>query len=1250
MLRLVNLKGCTLSGLLRIILIDTHLKGVVELKLDQHSNICGTNASGKTTLQRLIPVFYGEYPSRVVPSTRDSFERWYLPREASYIIYEYQQYNGQVAQVVLSSGREDQGVKYRFIGKPFELEDFIDKQDEQGTWFLAPAKLGQKLKKQEFNGAALATTRFLNTREFRAIIQNDRSLQNAGDSDLKAFARQFSMCDPKHGLRHIEKLAKAVHSKEGKMETIKSMIAAILEEEGVTLKPTWVDANKAQAWIQETRLIQQFEAIRPKFVKLEQINQQLLGSEAQLNQLDKNLQGDEAELFSQSEHSQRQLNQLKQQLSELEQEWQNQREQLNQAVSSANADVSSFDKQLNHIEDDYQAWQDKNIEQALSAVEQLPLWREQVREVSERHQLLTEQHSDIEAHFNQRKSEINEQLNSALNKLHKNKDQLQQQLNQEKQQQQAELNNEQQQQQKQINQVEQSFQQQQHKNQLELAQLEAGTLQMGYTEEESRQLNIMDNRLDEANQQQQLLSAQVRQHNEQLHSLKQQRQQADQTLATASQQSRQLEQKLSGLKDSLQPADGSLLAHLRSEHPQWEQSIGKLINPELLNRRDLKPHSETNHQSVFGLALDLKAIDAPECAATEEQIKQQIEQIQQSFNEAQKQLKQAELDLSDANKAVQQQDLSVAEATAAHHNSEDQLKRLQEEKQLLKESFSSALKQRQSVGLEKQTKLKTYLDNAQTQHQEYLDELRKQHQEAKLEKMAWWEEKIDALALQLSQAQDAISNRQKQAKEALKQSEQWYRGELQAQGLDDQLIVDLAKQKRQLNQQIQDAEQYRDEVSEYKIWHQQVWLNQKPQLNDALANARQAQSSAKQALNEQLAHFKQQRDSQQAELSKLKQELEQLQQQYSQTQNLLRKIKQLALPKQNQADQTAEAAGTPAERARQAEQQIVQRNQQLEQVNESVRHFDSLLAQQAGSDLSETWERSRAACRRTNEEGESTLAYRELVPHLSELLNGLVPQKVQGLIDHGRNLGMSISSFYQNLSDIDQRILSQSRRITREIGEDLSLDGVSDSAVKIRSKISELEFWDELKTFVDNFQAWQQQGFNQLPDEDYATSMRVALDIIGRSALKEGVSRLLLIELTLREGNSDLVIRTDRQLNESSSHGMAYLILCKFLLAFTRLLRGNADTYIHWPIDELGTLHQSNVKKIFDACDHNQIRILGAFPNPESEVLDLFTHRYIINRDKRQLQVVQPRINPLQEKLKAAQAAKASTKQAEAEL
>ena len=36
-----------MAKLLKIIMINGHLPGVVELELDGHTNICGSNASGK---------------------------------------------------------------------------------------------------------------------------------------------------------------------------------------------------------------------------------------------------------------------------------------------------------------------------------------------------------------------------------------------------------------------------------------------------------------------------------------------------------------------------------------------------------------------------------------------------------------------------------------------------------------------------------------------------------------------------------------------------------------------------------------------------------------------------------------------------------------------------------------------------------------------------------------------------------------------------------------------------------------------------------------------------------------------------------------------------------------------------------------------------------------------------------------------------------------------------------------------------
>ncbi|MFG1487983.1 ATP-binding protein, partial [Oceanospirillum sp. HFRX-1_2] len=120
-----------MSQLLRIVLINTHLDGVVELQLDEHANICGTNASGKTTLQRLVPVFYGELPNRVVPKTRKKFDEFYLPFSNSYIIYEYRRDNGDICQTVLTK-KSDGGLEYRLVGIPYNSEHYLQEDGKGG--------------------------------------------------------------------------------------------------------------------------------------------------------------------------------------------------------------------------------------------------------------------------------------------------------------------------------------------------------------------------------------------------------------------------------------------------------------------------------------------------------------------------------------------------------------------------------------------------------------------------------------------------------------------------------------------------------------------------------------------------------------------------------------------------------------------------------------------------------------------------------------------------------------------------------------------------------------------------------------------------------------------------------------------------------------------------------------------------------------------------------------------------------------
>jgi hypothetical protein len=60
------------------------------------------------------------------------------------------------------------------------------------------------------------------------------------------------------------------------------------------------------------------------------------------------------------------------------------------------------------------------------------------------------------------------------------------------------------------------------------------------------------------------------------------------------------------------------------------------------------------------------------------------------------------------------------------------------------------------------------------------------------------------------------------------------------------------------------------------------------------------------------------------------------------------------------------------------------------------------------------------------------------------------------------------------------------------------------------------------------------------------------------------------------------------------------------------MIRKDQQLNIIWPMDELKELHQSNIEVLVDILSKNNITLLSAFPDPDPEVLSLFTNRYQI--------------------------------------
>lgn len=1216
-----------MPSLHRIILIDTHLPGVVELKLDGHTNICGTNASGKTTLQRLVPVFYGEYPSRVVPSTRDSFERWYLPHASSYIIFEYQKSDGLLYQGILASGGDGKGVNYRFVAKGFELEDYTKSRESSELTCYTMAELGR-----EYKRAGVSITKLLNTREYRAIIQNDKALLGASGqrNELRTYAKQFSLCDGEHALRHIEKLAKAVHSKEGKMETVKSMVAAILEEDGVIPPSSRLHPQHVEAWIRESQLIQGFEKIRPEFDKLEQEFDQLLSVELRLSGLRQGYVNDEGVEIERQEVNQALSKQYNHGLQQLDKDWKAQRDELNLDLSAAKGDLAKCEDELESIENQYDTFLDTNIEQAKADLEKLPTWQNDKASFIEQHKLQTEQHQDVESAYNARRSQIGEQLNTALEQLHVEQDKQRVQLDSQNNQARVDIEALEQDWRLTFDKKKAEYNEQHYQLKLTKAQLLLTLNNVTYTEEEKMALAVFDERITRADVDQEACNAQFERMSSEERKGQKVREQSNEVLRIATVRVSERQAELEKVEYVLFPGSHTLLEFLRRDVKGWETSLGKVINESLLHRSDLNPQVlQDNLVACYGVGIDLKAIDIPSFAQSEQALRIEHSKAEEALLSAKELQTDAEDKLVTATEQLDKMSRELTFSRTAYQNSREDLRRLLDEKRNEQEKINQALAQRKSDSQKQLTVLDTDIKQLKQSELDWQATHKEQMLDLVMEKKAYWQDVIGGIETALNQVKANIDQRRQAAKADKQACEQWYKNELKSRGVDEVQILKLKQDIAKLEKDITQAEQRRSDVLRFEDWYQHTWLKRKPKLQTQLSDVKKETAELEQALKSQAKVVKMEREELDAKRKTSDSVQVEVSENLSKLRHLLRKLTELKLPKN-----TDELQGLLPERLRQGEELLLKRDNLLSSVKQYVEHFDSVIASKSGSGLAEFWERVREESYFINDKSIRLLDYRKLVPQLAQLLNVMVPQSMMAIREQGRMFGVDLTAFYDVLVDIDRRIVTQSARITREVSEELFLDGVSDSEVKIRSRISELEFWPELKSFVSAYRHWKNEGFTGLPDEDYILGMRRALDIIGRSAFTGGIAKLLEIELRLKEGNSDLVIRTDRQLNESSSHGMAYLILCKFLLAFTRLLRGKADVTIHWPIDELGTLHHGNVKKIFDACENNNISVLGAFPNPESEVLNLFANRYIINKQTRKLQVVKPQINAIREKLK----------------
>lgn len=1209
-----------MSQLLRVILIHTHLPGVVEIQLDQHTNICGTNASGKTTLQRLVPVFYGEQPNKVVPRTRKKFDEFYLPCSNSYIIYEYQRETGDNCLVVLT-GKGEGGVEYRFVNAPYR-PDFFLRYTEDGAKGLNYNEWSAQMRNRD---DVSASAKIGSATEYRSIIQNDVASLRGNSTEamrLRRLAASFSLVSSNHKLRHIEKLVSAVHAGEGKMETLKTMLAAIFADDGVTLPQTKVKSGFAREWIQKMRQSLRYDKLQQEFEFIQRLGLKLDDTEAQLAALHPLLINDEQIQKQKRADAEQLLHQRRGELVQLEDSFNQQRNALNDRLSETQSDLKAVQAWLDHVQNQYDCYERKEIRLLQTHMEELPQWREALSVQSEQFQLMQEQAGELSREFEQHKAKLKDSVYR--------QERLTQQKIQDYQREKEAVRNKSDGQKEILWQRFEERKQQQENHYGEQLEKISGDRMAVSIELKHSQLTAQEH------EERQFAELRIEQAQERLLQLAEQRQNvlttlsearieqdsAEQQLHDARANLHQTEEQLQRLHRQLDPEQGTLRHFLRLHYEGWEQNLGKVLNENLLERKDLRPETGELSESLYGLQLDLSVLDMQDFAQDEASIRHSLDKAEQIRARAEEAKKTAEATFQEHHQNVNRLKSQVEECGRQHQRQSQEVGYARDARSRLITKYDALEQQRQQ---EKRARLSA-LDKAHAeltqQKEQDIGALTEEYNTQALQLNIDLQSEQQLIDEKIEELSSQINKKYADMEEQIRIFQQVMDDNLAKKGIDPRELKVLRQRIETLKKEIQEVESRRDELTE--------WLRFIKVDYGTLRQEQQNKESALSQLNRELLQKKQQLQAEyQNKKDRLNNEKKEYEMQIRQATEFVGQLKILLdrlspLPLAEMIPTHIDAAADVNERMSRTSDMLEQHASLTRTLESKLNEFKSRFNQDADptflelldSEIDKLPDSSRT---------------RQQLPILEKLLQ-LLKDKQQQLLEMGENIGGDLKKFFDVFSDINRRISHQSRRLSDAVTDDLQLEGINKSEVRILSTIDQLRFWKPLKRFAKNYSEWRSSG-QQLPPESYLNALMDVVELLHADE-RFTMESLLNLELHLNEGGEDIVIKNDRQLLEASSHGMAYLILCKYLLAFTRLLRGKSDAIIHWPIDEIGTLAYHNVEKLFIACSHNNIVIVGAFPNAESDVLMLFKHRYLLDADQleptqRRLKRSQPKVSRL---------------------
>ena len=1176
--------------LTRLILIDSYCRNrIVELDVSGHITINGENGAGKTTLLRLIPMFLGESPSRIIrgDAVMEKFSRYYFPSTASYVIFEYMRRNQKVLAVIHPDGQSD-GVAYRFIDSEYKPELFKD-----GNLLVQTGDLYRHLDKM-----GVYDSKPLTLHAYRQIIQNTAGREH------KNLAGRFSFTGGTGKLTHMERIVTGILQRATTFHDLKRMIvSSILDnDEGFSLRTGKKDLLH---WVSEYEAHHALMEKAPVMADLEQSDHHRRMAEAEFSKLHARFKLLHDHFEQQALLAEQAVISAKDDKSATEKVYEDRLREVvdKKTVAASNAKhakdiIDQLDRRKSQYEKDEADAKSAKLDSVSSLRTQLEPLENHLNNLEKEFKSVTEVFDrmvvDATNYAKDEKSKLEAVRSDVYKASSKRKDEL------------AELY-----------QANTKIVRSRHESELEEISAKASELRIveaGLAAEARNTLPDPDIQaaLDTERKAQTAASdnlENLRNGTETLQKAQQNIKRAFDDLELQLSNGEVAIEKIQEELDKLLAADNAgedtLLGFLRRNKPDWAANIGRLVSEETLLRTDLSP-VVGDGDNFYGIGIELDKLKAGRF--TSEEILQQeiklarnrLESRASEVEEDKKNLADTKAKLDKAKKTLAEHEAAIAVAKNAKSIADQNVlsaeKRLNESKRMAIARAEEKLKGcRTNLEQAEQAVEATRKDHAEelSRAENSYKELLRQIKADENTELARIETKREFIEAELAEKLDKISKDRDEC--------------LQNKGVSTNVLTGIRTQISVLNTRIKEAESFRPYVSDYRYWLENTWSQKaikQQEWQTALAEEMRFKRENEELLKERFEVFQQKQ--------KVIDEAIQLADRCAATQRGA-KHHLLGLSHWPIDNDTLHAGYEPsigidalgAERKRL--QEILDESQEnIRKYVEEIRRQMCLFGGTGPEKFYSTSLRAMGAPRQGKEH--------EWIEVFRNWFNNEHATNRTSLLQLGKTMAQNISHFWKSLEDFKRNVSIFASDLKANLEEGKVFDSIADVTTDIRAYVDTQNYWEAVENLHHEYDAWHTQGDSALPPASFvAAAKKVAMVLSEEKGLV--ADPVDLISLKISANVNDQGSRTasnEHELANMSSNGLSYVILCVVLIGFVNRIRRKEPVVVPFVVDELKDLSYVNAKTLLDLLTRNNIVMISAFPDVDLDLAELFERNYKI--------------------------------------